>query len=162
MFMVVHICFSLTATERETIEIEPTYKLFIRRLFLSAQPYALYWSPSCLVLGYWEKRQMFQYGNDGEEVRIFTLRSVVRSLCSAQRRPEGKRVFLGRLGLFGPYYTAQALGFSLGSGKVLWRAAPGAVEGHWSSELGLDECSGVSYTVWDPEGLNEHGYLTDT
>lgn len=70
-------------------------------------------SPSCLALGYWEKRQMFQWGKDREEVRIFTLRSVARSLCSAQRRPEGKRVFLGRLGLSGPYYMAQALGFSL-------------------------------------------------
>lgn len=35
-----------------------------------------------------------------------------------------------------------ALCFS--SGTLLWRAAPGAGEGH---ELGPDKCKGVSYTV---------------
>lgn len=127
---------------------KPAYELFCMRLFPSAQPYTLYWrQPLLPCTGLLGHKTNVSVWKDREEVRIFTLRSVARSLCSAQR-PEGKRVFLGCLGLFGPYYTAQALGSCFGCGTLLRRAAP--AEGH---ELEPDNCQGDTYTVWDTKGL---------
>lgn len=154
MFMMVHICFSLTATQEEIIKIKPAYKLFIMKLFHSTQLYTLHWRHSLLpctgLLG--EKRNVSVW-KDREEVRIFTLRSVARSLCSAQRSLKVRECSLAVWVSLGPITWLRPWAFPFSSGTLLWRAAPGAVEGHWSPELELDKCTGVSYTVWDIKGL---------
>lgn len=152
--MMVYICFSLTATQGEIIKIKPAYKLFSMRLFCSAQPYTPLWRRSLLpctgLLG--EKRNVSVW-KDREEVRIFTLRSVARSLCSAQRSLKVRECSLAVWVSLGLITWLRPWAFPFSSGTLLWRAAPGAVEGHWSPELELDKCTGVSYTVWDTKGL---------
>lgn len=47
LFMVVHVCFSLTATEGNIIKMKPAYELSLW-LFPPAQPYTLHWRQSLL------------------------------------------------------------------------------------------------------------------
>lgn len=69
MFMMVHICSSLTATQGKIVKIKPAYNFFLYETFslLPSPIPPIEGSPSCLALGYWEKRQMFQCGRIGKK-----------------------------------------------------------------------------------------------
>lgn len=154
MFVMVHVCFSLTATQGEIIKINPAYKLFSMGLFCCSQPYTLRWRQSLLpctgLLG--EKRNDSVW-KDREKVRIFTLRSVARSLCSAQRSLKVRECSLAVWVSLGLITGLRPWAFPFGSGTQLFRAAPAAAQWHWSPELEMDKCTGVSHKVWDTEGL---------